>query len=92
MAIATLLKLATDAHGGLGRWNQLKSLKAHLSVTGGIWHVKGRPDVLKDIRIELSLREQLLTTHLLGQNKRFRLQAAACRRRRQTRTANSEAR
>jgi hypothetical protein len=71
MAIATLLKLATDAHGGLGRWNQLKSLKAHLSVTGGIWHVKGRPDVLKDIRIELSLREQLLTTHLLGQNKRF---------------------
>jgi hypothetical protein len=41
----SLLKLATEAHGGLDRWNHLKSLKAHLSVTGGIWHVKGRPDV-----------------------------------------------
>jgi hypothetical protein len=67
----TLLKLATEAHGGVGRWNQLKSLKAHLSVTGGIWHLKGRPDVLKDIRIELALREQLLTTHFIGQDKRF---------------------
>jgi hypothetical protein len=46
----SLLKLATEAHGGLNRWNELKSLKAHLSVTGVLWHVKGRPDVLKDSR------------------------------------------
>src|SRR6266404_6101540 len=67
----TLSKLATEAHGGLDRWNQLKSVKAHLSVTGAIWRVKGRPDVLKDIRIVLALREQLLTTHFIGQDKRF---------------------
>jgi hypothetical protein len=66
-----LLKPATEAHGGVDRWNQLTELKAHLSVTGGIWHVKGRPDVLKDIRIELPLHEERLTTHFVGQNKRF---------------------
>ena len=66
-----LLKLATEAHGGVDRWNQLTELKAHLSVTGGIWHVKGRPDVLKDIRIELPVHEERLTTHFVGQNKRF---------------------
>jgi hypothetical protein len=46
----SLLKLAIEAHGGLNRWNDLKSVKAHLSVTGVLWHVKGRPDVLKDSR------------------------------------------
>jgi hypothetical protein len=34
-----LLKFASEAHGGVGRWNQPKSLTAHLSVTGAIWHV-----------------------------------------------------
>ena len=53
-----LLKLATEAHGGVNRWNRLKSLKADLSVTGGIWHVKERPDVLKDIQIECPLHEE----------------------------------
>lgn len=67
----SLLKLATEAHGGVERWNRLNSLKAQLSVTGGIWHVKGRPDVLKDIRIELPLHEERLITHFVGQNKRF---------------------
>jgi len=67
----SLLKLATEAHGGVDRWNQLKALKARLSVTGGIWYVKGRPDVLKDIRIECPLHQERLTTHLVGQNKRF---------------------
>jgi len=42
-----------------------------LSFTGAIWHVKGRPDVLKDIRIELRLQEECLTTHFVRQNKRF---------------------
>jgi hypothetical protein len=67
----SLLKFATDAHGGLDRWNRLDSLTAHLSVTGEIWRVKGKPDLLKDIRIELPLREEYLTTHFVGENKRF---------------------
>jgi hypothetical protein len=55
--VNSLLKLATEAYGGVDRWNDLRSLKANLSVTGGIWHVKGKPDILKDIRIELPLHE-----------------------------------
>jgi hypothetical protein len=69
--MTSLLKFATDAHGGVDRWNQLKTLKAHLSVTGEIWHLKRKPDVLKDIRIELPLHEERLITHLVGQNRRF---------------------
>jgi hypothetical protein len=67
----SLLKLAIEAHGGVDRWNHLKSLKASLSVTGGIWEVKGKKDILKDIRIELPLHEERLVTHFVGQNKRF---------------------
>ena len=47
-----LLRVAVDAHGGSSRWNQLKTVKASLSITGAIWHVKGKPDVLKDVSIE----------------------------------------
>jgi len=43
-----LLKLAVEAHGGLGHWNQLSFAKADVSITGAIWAVKGRPDLLKD--------------------------------------------
>jgi hypothetical protein len=67
----SLLKLATEAHGGVDPWNDLRSLKANLSVTGRIWHVKGKPDILKDIRIELPLHKERLVTHFVGQNKRF---------------------
>jgi len=67
----SLLKLATEAHGGVDRWNDLRSLKANLSVTGAIWHVKGKPDILKNIRIELPLHEERLITHFVVQNKRF---------------------
>src|SRR5258708_8130407 len=67
----SLLKFAIDAHGGLERWNEWDYLTADLSVTGAIWHVKGKPDFLKDIHIELSLHAERLITHLVAQNKRF---------------------
>ena len=34
-----LLRLAVDAHGGLARWNRLKTVKASVSITGAIWQV-----------------------------------------------------
>ena len=49
-----LLHCAVDAQGGLARWNRLKMVKASVSITGAIWQVKGKPDVLKDISIEAS--------------------------------------
>ena len=62
-----LLRLAVDAHGGLARWNRLKTVKASVSITGAIWQVKGKPDALKDIRIEAELHKERLMTHFNGQ-------------------------
>jgi hypothetical protein len=65
-----LLSAAVNAHGGLSRWNQLKTVTATLSITGAIWEVKGKPDALKDVSIEAQLQKESLTTHFNGQGKR----------------------
>jgi hypothetical protein len=65
------LEFALEAHGGLARWRELTEIKADLSVTGALWQAKSQLDALKDIRIEASLRQQRMTTHIIGQNKRF---------------------
>lgn len=65
-----LLKLAIDAHGGLERWNQLKSIKVQASITGGIWYVKGRPDVLKDVVMEADIKKEKLVMSFPGQDKK----------------------
>ncbi len=62
-----LLRAAVEAHGRLLRWSQLKTLKASLSITGAIWRLKGKPDMLKDISIEAELHRERLTTHFNGQ-------------------------
>src|SRR6202049_1488446 len=62
-----LLQVAVDAHGGLARWNRLKTVKASVSITGAIWQVKGKPDALKDISIEAELHKERLMTHFNGQ-------------------------
>jgi hypothetical protein len=66
-----LLKFALDAHGGMERWTKLTELRADLSVTGALWQVKNQVDALKHIRIEADLRQQSITTHIIGQNKRL---------------------
>ena len=66
-----LLNLALEAHGGLKRWMELRDIRADLSVTGALWQVNGQVDTLKHIRIEADLRQQRMTTHILGQNKRL---------------------
>jgi hypothetical protein len=65
-----LLEVAVNAHGGLSRWNQLKTVRAGLSITGAIWQMKGKPDALKDLSIEAQLHKESLTTHFNGQDKR----------------------
>jgi Putative transposase len=44
-----LLKLAIEAHGGLERWRQFNVVRANASITGALWHLKGQPDVLKNV-------------------------------------------
>jgi hypothetical protein len=65
-----LLQVGVDAHGGLSRWNQLKRVKASLSITGAIWQMKGKPDILNDVSIEAELHKERLTTHFNGKGIR----------------------
>ena len=41
-----LLSLAIEAHGGLERWSQVRNLQAKVTLTGGLWRIKGRPNGL----------------------------------------------
>ena len=65
-----LLKLAVSAHGGMDRWNQIKSVNVQASITGGVWYVKGRPDVLKSVSIYAETQNEKLIMDFPGHNKK----------------------
>ena len=65
-----LLNLAVKAHGGLERWNKVKSIKVAASITGAIWYVKGKGDFLKNVILTANTRQERLTVDFPGQNKR----------------------
>src|SRR5271154_2207754 len=64
-----LLDRAVAAHGGLDRWNQVKSITASASITGGLWPLKGQADALNDVRFEVDTTQQRLTMDFAGQDK-----------------------
>jgi len=65
-----LLDTAVAAHGGLDRWNQVKSIAFDASITGAFWHLKGQGDALKDVRLEVDTKRQLVTIESAAQDKR----------------------
>ncbi len=65
-----LLNLAVTAHGGLERWSKVTAIKVTGSITGGIWWIKGKGDVLKDIEMTIETRKERLVTEFPGQDKR----------------------
>ncbi len=46
-----LLDLTVAAHGGLDRFNQLKTLSVHDSLSGALWSLKGQEGTLKEVRL-----------------------------------------
>lgn len=64
-----LLENAVKAHGGIDRWNKIKSIKVTASITGAIWAVKGRPDVLKNVVFELETQNERVEMSFPGQKK-----------------------
>jgi hypothetical protein len=64
-----LLTLALRAHGGLKRWNKVKSIKIEASITGAIWHLKGKPDYLKNIVMTADVKTERVVTEFPGQDK-----------------------
>src|ERR1700684_3232430 len=69
-ATSELLDLAVKAHGGLDRWNRVTAIKVAASITGAIWYVKGKGDVLKNVVLTADTRNEGLTVDFRGQNKR----------------------
>jgi hypothetical protein len=68
--MSELLNLAIKAHGGLDRWNKVKAIKVEASITGAIWYVKGKPDVLKNVVLTAETRNQRVTVDFPGRDKR----------------------
>jgi hypothetical protein len=68
--VTELLNLAVKAHGGLERWNKVKSIQVAASITGAIWYVKGKGDFLKNVVLTAETRNERLTVDFPGQNKR----------------------
>jgi len=60
-----LLESAIAAHGGIDRWSQVTAI----TVNGALFHVKGKPDALKDVRFEADTKRQRLTMDYVGQDK-----------------------
>src|SRR5580698_4461368 len=65
-----LLELAVAAHGGLERWNKVKAIKVAASITGAIWHVKGKGNFLKNVVLTAETWNERLTVDFPGQDKR----------------------
>ena len=65
-----LLESAVAAHGGLDRWNQITSITIDASITGAFWAIKGKGDVLRDVRFEVDTTRERLTMDFPGEDKR----------------------
>ena len=50
-----LLDLAVAAHGGLDRFNQFKTVSAHLVLGGRMWGLKGQDGIMSNTRIRVTV-------------------------------------
>jgi hypothetical protein len=66
-----LLDSAVAAHGGLDRWDQVRSVAFDASISGAFWHLKGQGDALQDVHLEVDTTRQLVTIELAGQDRRW---------------------
>ena len=64
-----LLESAIAAHGGIDRWSQVTAITVNASVTGALFHVKGKSDALKDVCFEADTKRQRLIMDYVGQDK-----------------------
>ena len=51
-----LLDIALNAHGGLDRWRQVQSLDVRVSLTGGLYRLKGYPDGVPNALMHVATR------------------------------------
>ncbi|MGY8605990.1 hypothetical protein ACTVH1_09855 [Gluconobacter cerinus] len=53
-----LLALAINAHGGLARWNVIRSIEVDLSINGTLWEWKQLPSVFADKIVVANTKHQ----------------------------------
>jgi hypothetical protein len=70
VSVSNLLDLAVRAHGGLDRWNKVKSITVAASITGAIWFLKGKGDALKNVIMAVETNKERLVMDFVGQDKR----------------------
>src|ERR1700749_3869333 len=70
ITVNDLLNLAVRAHGGLERWNKVKSIRAAASIKGAIWYLKGKADVLKEVVLTADTRRERVVMDFPEQDKR----------------------
>jgi hypothetical protein len=66
-----LLAIAMDAHGGLQRWAEVRTIVVAGSITGAIWVIKGRANYLDDIVMRVDTQRQHIVTDFPKQDKRL---------------------
>src|SRR5436190_19961657 len=61
MCLSDLRDLVIDAHGGIARWNKVKTIEGDMSITGGLWARKRWPDVLKNVHVTAAAGNQWIS-------------------------------
>jgi hypothetical protein len=69
--MTSLLQIAIDAHGGLKRWAEVRTIVVSASITGAIWALKGQANYLDNIVMRVDTRLQRLVTDFSTQDKRL---------------------
>ncbi len=68
-----LLKIATDAHGGMEHWQALGSVSAKLSIGGMLWEGKGQTGLFSASTYDADVREQqAILGHFGGPDRQVR--------------------
>ena len=61
-----LLQLALDAHGGIERWRKAESVDVKISLTGGLYQLKGFPEGVPNVTMRFDARKPVAMTAPYG--------------------------
>jgi len=54
--VSELLDLVLNAHGGLERWHKVQTIELKLSITGGLFKIKGFPEGLPNVAMHIEVQ------------------------------------
>lgn len=68
--MSELLDLVLKAHGGLERWHDVSTLNVKLSMSGGLYAIKGFPEPLSNMTMRIDAHQPaVMTTPYAGTNQ-----------------------